>query len=123
MIVVRFKIKFMKVVVVFFSMILLSSCFNILGDVEIKELKEFQMLTENCKLKIISTSSNATIQPSIQVHKICGDSTRILKVYERYHVLDTAYFKNDSTLVVAISDTVSLSGQRNGSDTMNLIIK
>lgn len=94
----------------------LFSCTDILSKNSPKELFAVQIGLQEDTLKVMYYSSDATIQSSIQVQKIIGDSVSIVNRYDRYNYMDTCQLLNDSTFLLVLRDTISVLG--NKPDTM-----
>ncbi|MCX6351279.1 MAG: hypothetical protein NTX03_05395 [Bacteroidetes bacterium] len=114
----KMDIRNLLFILLLFSVPFWEGCTSILKPAE-KELKVLQAPKRDFKLKIVYIPSNATIQSSIQVRKVYNNNEVIMKDYERYNSVDTIFFKNDSSVIIVLRDTISYLG--NKADTMLLI--
>lgn len=65
------------------------------------------------ELKILFSPSDATIQSAIVVKAVFTDKKeKQITYFEGYNYLDTFYFKNDTSLILVISDTISYLGNK-----------
>lgn len=111
--------KYLPLVFLFF----LYCCMPKILESKVKELKVISVPNKDYRIRIVQIPSNATIQSSIQIRKFYENKKEedVLQDYERYNLFDTAYFMNDSILVMVMRDTSSYWG--NKPDTMVLTMQ
>ncbi len=105
----RLKIVLLIIGVVMFLTFLFGvyflSNFDLFED-EIILIEEIQIPNKNYSLKMYNIPSNATLESSIQIRKICNGKEEVLNNYTRYNTLVDYSLLEGDTLSLVLKDSL-----------------
>ncbi len=99
------NVHVLLIILPFLGCVLLSSCFNIFPKEE-DSLCLLKPTGENFKLEIVSVSTGATTDATLQVKKVENDKIKILKTIPKYDAI-SGYSIKGSYLKLFIYDSLN----------------